>query len=106
MFPLRNRMNISPFFSIPRRCAIFSCFVLTTAFFSSTIDAVKAQSTSSSNSGVIGIDLNGDGIVDVPTGVTIETPELFTPIEGTTIETNTQPTPKPPGLVTTFPPSR
>ncbi|ELS02573.1 hypothetical protein Xen7305DRAFT_00022880 [Xenococcus sp. PCC 7305] len=97
--------------SVLNRCNVISCIFLATGYLTLTIDSVAAQIIIPSNNGLIGIDLDGNGTIDVPTGVTVDGPPEFTPEQGIEIETNLQPTPNvptspAPGLVTSYPQNR
>ena len=106
MFPIRNQRSISLLSWILNSCNQATCLFLATVLLGSAINSVKAQSISPSNSGVIGIDTDGNGTIDVPTGVTVDGPPVLTPEQNYQIRTDLEPTPPPLSLVTPYPPNR
>lgn len=77
MFALNRRRNISLFSWIFHKGNRVTRLLLGVALLGSAISNVNAQSIIPANSGIIGIDLDGNGIIDVPTGVTVDAPPFL-----------------------------
>ena len=77
MFTSNRRRNISLFSWIFHKGNRATSLLLGVALLGSAISHVHAQSIIPANSGIIGIDLDGNGIIDVPTGVTVDAPPVL-----------------------------
>ena len=73
-----NRRRRSVFSWTLNSCNKATRLFLATALLGSAINSVNAQSISPANSGLIGIDLDGNGVIDVPTGVTLDAQPVLT----------------------------